>query len=186
MKLYEVSQVALGYCHVLIKEEYNTAFEKIYRNREQNFANAREVRNFFETAVLNQANRLFNIKNPTDQELCTIEIEDVERITTIDSCKDDNLSKQEQINNIEYTPELLQKAIQEFALSKIKDCTFKNEETNEIIRIHLFSTDNNKVGAVKIQKSNLAIQFRRIQNGKPEIFDTNSLDELLQHIQSII
>ena len=43
---------------------------------------------------------------------------------------------------------------------------------------NIYST-NNKVGVVKIQKSNMAIQFRRIQNGKPEIFDTNSLSKPL-------
>ena len=98
--------------------------------------------------------------------------------------KDNDLSNSDQKNNVEYTPELLQKAIQEFAYNHITACTFKNEETDEIIRIHIYST-NNKVGVVKIQKANMAIQFRRIQNGKPEIFDTNSFDELKQYINSI-
>ena len=98
--------------------------------------------------------------------------------------KDNDLSNSDQKNNVEYTPELLQKAIQEFAYNHITACTFKNEETDEIIRIHIYST-NNKVGVVKIQKANMAIQFRRIQNGKPEIFDTKSFDELKQYINSI-
>lgn len=55
-------------------------FEKKYKNRGKNFANAREVRNFFEKAMLNQANRLYYVENPTDEDLCTFELDDVQNI----------------------------------------------------------------------------------------------------------
>jgi stage V sporulation protein K len=51
-----------------------------YENRGKNFANAREVRNFFEKAMMNQADRLFGVENPTNEQLCTLEISDVEGI----------------------------------------------------------------------------------------------------------
>ena len=53
-------------------------FKKQYQKLDETYANARGVRNFFETAVINQANRL-SLDNPnmTNQELTTIEFEDV-------------------------------------------------------------------------------------------------------------
>lgn len=57
-----------------------TVFEKMYQNRTGNFANAREIRNFFETAMMNQADRLFGIQNPTNEQLSTLELADVEGV----------------------------------------------------------------------------------------------------------
>ncbi|MFR6009911.1 MAG: hypothetical protein ACLUHH_05330 [Christensenellales bacterium] len=36
-----------------------------------------QVRNFFEQAVIRQADRLYPIKNPTDEQLCTLILGDV-------------------------------------------------------------------------------------------------------------
>lgn len=55
-------------------------FEEKYRKRSANFANAREVRNYFEKAIMNQADRLFLIDNPTNEQLCTLELEDIKNI----------------------------------------------------------------------------------------------------------
>ena len=44
-------------------------FEKRCLARDINFANGREVRNFFEKAMMNQANRLSMTQNITDQKL---------------------------------------------------------------------------------------------------------------------
>lgn len=57
-----------------------TVFENKYKNRGKNFANAREVRNFFEKAIMNQADRLFSVTNPTNEELCTLVLSDVQGI----------------------------------------------------------------------------------------------------------
>lgn len=56
-------------------------FTNKYKNRGKNFANAREVRNFFESATLKQADRLFTVKDPTNDQLGTLELEDVDGIT---------------------------------------------------------------------------------------------------------
>ena len=55
-------------------------FEKKYQNRSKNFANAREIRNFFESAMMNQADRLFGKENLSNEELSTLELADVEGI----------------------------------------------------------------------------------------------------------
>ncbi len=52
-------------------------FREKYEHRQENFANAREVRNFFETVVTRQADRLFSVADPSNEELCTLLLEDV-------------------------------------------------------------------------------------------------------------
>lgn len=52
-------------------------FEKEYANRDETFANGREVRNFFEKAVVNQANRLALELNIDDEDVSTLTDEDV-------------------------------------------------------------------------------------------------------------
>jgi SpoVK/Ycf46/Vps4 family AAA+-type ATPase len=44
------------------------------------FANGRDVRNFFEKTLTNQANRLAKLSNPSDSDLITITVEDVETV----------------------------------------------------------------------------------------------------------
>lgn len=44
------------------------------------FANARDIRNFFERAITNQANRLAKIESPTNAQLTTLTIDDVSGI----------------------------------------------------------------------------------------------------------
>lgn len=48
-------------------------FERIYENRDENFANGRDVRNFFEKALARQANRLAQKSNWTNEQLARIE-----------------------------------------------------------------------------------------------------------------
>lgn len=52
-------------------------FEKEYANRNETFANGREVRNFFEKTVVNQANRLAIESNIDDEAVSTLTAEDV-------------------------------------------------------------------------------------------------------------
>lgn len=52
-------------------------FEKQCLNKESTYANARGVRNFFEKAVVNQANRLVSTDVFSRETLITIEPEDV-------------------------------------------------------------------------------------------------------------
>lgn len=55
-------------------------FERRYELRDCNFANGRDVRNFFEMAMVNQANRLSNDMNITNEELEKFVLSDVENI----------------------------------------------------------------------------------------------------------
>ena len=50
--------------------------KKQYDARDENFANAREVRNMFEAAVVRQADRLYGTTELSDKELQTLEAED--------------------------------------------------------------------------------------------------------------
>ena len=55
-------------------------FQARYEKRSENFANAREVRNFFERAIMRQADRLFDVENPSNQELMRLEMMDVQDV----------------------------------------------------------------------------------------------------------
>ncbi len=46
-------------------------FNALYRDRDENFGNARDVRNIFERSVSNQANRLASMEAPTKDDLMT-------------------------------------------------------------------------------------------------------------------
>ena len=52
-------------------------FERLYENRDENFANGRDVRNYFEKAVARQANRLAKNSRWTDEQLAGIEAADL-------------------------------------------------------------------------------------------------------------
>lgn len=52
-------------------------FSDLYAHRDQNFANARDVRNSFETILTNQANRISQQIMPSVKELKTIQLDDV-------------------------------------------------------------------------------------------------------------
>ena len=52
-------------------------FNELDENRDDNFGNARDVRNIFERAVANQANRLAAMENPTREDLMKLTKEDV-------------------------------------------------------------------------------------------------------------
>lgn len=55
-------------------------FEKEYVNRNETFANGREVRNFFEKAVVNQANRLAQESYIDDEDVATLTAEDISKV----------------------------------------------------------------------------------------------------------
>ncbi len=66
------------------KQYVQSYFEKRKQEAGENFANARDVRNFFEYALTNQANRLAKIDEPlTDSMLLTLLPEDVEEIALV-------------------------------------------------------------------------------------------------------
>lgn len=80
----ELYQIFILLCE---KEKYTLAknvhdrikiyFRNIYINRNENYANARDVRNYFEKVIQRQANRLANDDNITDDELLEINVDDL-------------------------------------------------------------------------------------------------------------
>lgn len=65
---FTITEEALDYAYEVLERRYGA--------RTENFANAREVRNFFESAVVSQADRLYGRENLSDEELCRLEAED--------------------------------------------------------------------------------------------------------------
>jgi len=57
--------------------------KKRYDSRDENFANAREVRNMFEAAVVRQADRLYGTGDLSTEELQTLEAENFSTPTLI-------------------------------------------------------------------------------------------------------
>lgn len=61
--------------YVLAPESENLAsrfFREFYEQRDENFGNAREVRNVFEQAIARQANRLAALEHPSKEDLMTL------------------------------------------------------------------------------------------------------------------
>lgn len=62
-------------------EEARRFFKERCENKPDTFANARDVRNYLEKAVSNQANRIVGVENPDRDTLAILEREDLEGIT---------------------------------------------------------------------------------------------------------
>ena len=84
----ELIQIFLKICKdndIKVSEEALAEIQRIveqyYINKPQTFANGRDARNFFEKVLVNQANRLSELANITDQDLCTFTIDDVTGVT---------------------------------------------------------------------------------------------------------
>ena len=66
------------------KEKSKKVIQTLYDSRSDNFANARTVRNFFEKLLTVHADRLAEMKDPTDAELCTIIGLDVDTVDLVE------------------------------------------------------------------------------------------------------
>ena len=51
--------------------------QELYEDRDDNFGNARDVRNLFEKIVANQADRVAKLESPTDEDILTVTVEDL-------------------------------------------------------------------------------------------------------------
>ena len=68
--------------YTLTKEAADAAdrlFHAMYEDRDHTFANGRAVRNLFERAVAQQANRLAKEQDPSKEALCALELPDLEK-----------------------------------------------------------------------------------------------------------
>lgn len=78
MEIYSGMCEKYGYVNSAEAEAYVKEFlTGRYEERGRNFANAREVRNLLERAVLKQADRLYGMPDPTNEQICTLELSDV-------------------------------------------------------------------------------------------------------------
>ena len=59
-------------------EKIGRAFAEFYEGRDENFGNARDVRNIFEKAVARQADRIAQMENPGREDLMTLCVSDFE------------------------------------------------------------------------------------------------------------
>ena len=59
------------------EEAVKEHLQELYEDRDQNFGNARDVRNLFEKIVANQADRVAGLTEPSDEEIRTIGPEDL-------------------------------------------------------------------------------------------------------------
>ncbi|MDR3666588.1 MAG: AAA family ATPase [Ignavibacteriaceae bacterium] len=58
-------------------QQLHEFFSELYNNRDINFGNARTVRNILYKAISNQEERILKIVNPSNDDLCTIILEDI-------------------------------------------------------------------------------------------------------------
>ena len=89
---YTAPEMARIFEHMLEKAQYRATeaarsdiegvMRRLCENRGEHFGNARVVRNLFEQAQQEHANRLSSIAEPTREELLTIEAADIERAVT--------------------------------------------------------------------------------------------------------
>jgi SpoVK/Ycf46/Vps4 family AAA+-type ATPase len=82
----ELFEIFIKFCndydYILSNDAYSLVKKEItemVKNRDYYFANAREVRNFFEKIVANQAARVMNTEGLSDSEMITIEFADIKR-----------------------------------------------------------------------------------------------------------
>ena len=64
------------------EEQAAADFADLYANRDENFGNARDVRNLFEQAVARQSNRVAGLDAPTREQLMELTREDLNDQTT--------------------------------------------------------------------------------------------------------
>ena len=57
--------------------------QELYEDRDQNFGNARDVRNLFEKIVSAQADRVAGLQDPSDEDISTITVEDLKDLMDI-------------------------------------------------------------------------------------------------------
>ena len=74
-----------------LDKEIVTFFTQKYKRPEKGFANGRTMRNYFEKVAGNQANRLANLVNPTDDELYLFKREDLELPAANDNKASENV-----------------------------------------------------------------------------------------------
>ena len=60
-----------------LERKLKNYFEKVLLNKDENFSNARFVRNIYDKSVMNQSRRVIDLDNPTKEDLMYIKTEDL-------------------------------------------------------------------------------------------------------------
>ena len=86
-QLYEIFQGRVNRNDYKLDEAAEEAvkdhLQELYEDRDENFGNARDVRNLFEKIVAAQADRVAGLENPTDEDICTITVEDLKDLMDV-------------------------------------------------------------------------------------------------------
>lgn len=90
---------------------------------------------------------------------------------------DDTPAPAEQVKEKSITIETISKTIQEIASKNVPDFRCQTEDSNDFYKLHIYTTGSQKVGIIKITKSNLSIQFRQFANGTPVSYDLQRAED---------
>lgn len=77
--------------------------------------------------------------------------------------------------------------IQTASLCWLPDCHCQEEDTHDVLKVHIYTSANKKIGIVKIKKSDFTMQFRDLSKGAPTIHileTTEQFNEIIQKISS--
>lgn len=81
------------------------------------------------------------------------------------------------------TVESISETIQTIAKNNIPDYRCQEEDIPEFYKLHIYTTDNKKMGIIKISKSDLTIQFRTLGNSEPIVYELQSVEEFKKLIE---
>ena len=75
------------------------------------------------------------------------------------------------------TVESISEKIRVIAQNNVSDYQCQEEDTPEFYKLHIYTTDNKKMGIIKISKFDLTIQFRALGNGGLTVYELQSAEE---------
>lgn len=81
------------------------------------------------------------------------------------------------------TVESISEIIQTIAKNNISDYRCQEEDTSEFYKLHIYTTDNKKMGIIKISKSNLTIQFRALGDDGLTVYEFQSTEEFKKFME---
>ena len=87
-------------------------------------------------------------------------------------------TRQEAVVKKSTTVKSVSETIQKIAQSSIPDYRCQEEDTADFYKLHIYTTGNQKVGVIKIVKSDLSMQFRKLGSNLPVVHKLQSPEEL--------
>lgn len=147
------------------------AMQEVFGIRTEDEMQSEKIKNTF------NSNRK-KIKNSVSQ--TSKSISESEEIISISNEEDKILQDSETFNSeAEKVPtvESISEKIQVIAKNNISDYQCQEENTPEFCKLHIYTTDNKKMGVIKISKSDLTIQFRALGNGGLTVYELQSVEE---------